>query len=166
MATGTVKSTVPIANGGLPYSSAFSLALSPDEQTLAVSYALPYDRTMHLAAVTLATGSWRELGAVQGSTMPDRIAWTPDGLSVLSGAYENGSWRLMRIPATGGAPEYDGFDLANVSGSVSIPAVSQFGASYGSLSADGSRIAISAVEKQRLDLWALDNVAAFLAAKR
>jgi hypothetical protein len=43
-----------------------------------------------------------------GKAMTPGIAWTPDNQSIL---YRDDNYRLMRIPATGGTPQFTGLTV-------------------------------------------------------
>jgi len=163
LATGEVRSTATIAGDGLP--GVFSVVVSPDDSTLALEVNIPGDRRLHLATVSTTGGTVRHVHSYQSTPMPDRIGWTPDG-QLLFGALYGGVWRVMRVAATGGEPVPDGIDLSGLSGSVDIPALEPGVGNLGSVSADGSRLIIEAKSKLQYEVWALENVLAFLNARR
>ncbi len=81
-----------------------------------------------LLTVRLDGTAFRELyGPFPGGGWSDRIAWTPDGQSILfvrqAVKGPEGSWQVMQIPATGGAAVPDGLDSSNFTSAVPMPRV-------------------------------------------
>ncbi len=163
---GHVRSTFSLTGDLLPANTnLFSLAASPDDSTLAMGYALPGDRLMHLAIVDTNGGSLRDLATYETPRLPDRIGWAEDGQAVVVGMLQGGVWRLMRVPVTGGPPQPDGIDLSQLTGSITFPDVDPARGDLGGISRDGSRIVFSAASKVSHEVWALENVLAFLSGR-
>jgi hypothetical protein len=72
--------------------------------------------------------NWREIHTYDHEDWVDILRWTPEGQSLLFVArpVRAPTWRMMRIPAAGGAAEFDGLDSAafvsNVRSRRSVPA--------------------------------------------
>jgi Tol biopolymer transport system component len=169
--SGKFKSEALLEGGGLAEgASVFSVAVSPDDRTLAVAYGLPVrdfaDARMHILSVATDGSRVKEFSSHRSSRSPDQLAWTPDGRAVLAGIIEGGVWRVMRIPAEGGAPEFDSVDLSRLSGSAPTGAVNTANGHYGGISRDGSLIVFQARLTGGTEVWALENFLPLLTAKR
>jgi Tol biopolymer transport system component len=82
--------------------------------------------------------------------MENLVRWTPDGVSILYATTVNGKTRIMRIPAGGGTPEFEGVEVD--------------GPLYNlDPSPDGTRLAYSARALPTATLWAVDNIMAAVA---
>lgn len=102
---------------------------------------------------------WRDVG---GGGLPGfwggaPLQWSPDGRSLLFRTYDaGGDWRITRIAASGGAPEFDGVSYQNLS-----PLVPDFRMTRGNfigfdVSLDGSRLVLSTLVTPKYEVWALD----------
>lgn len=137
VATGQRKQMIIIPGG------AIGAALSPDGKTLSVVSRPNLKR--RIATVSTDGSNYREIASSGPSS--GKMAWTRDGRYILFARQDENSpvWRFMRIPATGGEPEFIGIS-ANLVGDFK-------------LSPDGSKIAYTSRTTNE-DLWALDNVPA------
>jgi Tol biopolymer transport system component len=168
LATGNLRTQVPLTGINIPATaSIFSMAVSPDDRAVAVQYAVGGTTTLVIAAVDISTGAGRELTSYPTpGGMPDRLAWSPDGRSVLFSDKYDGTWKLMRIGSTGGVPQRDGIELSTLTGPAILSKLNPRSGDFGGASRDGSRLAFSMFTKSRIELWALDNVLASLNARR
>jgi len=169
--SGKFRSEALLEGGGLAEgASVFSIAVSPDDRTLAVEYALPAspldEARMHILSVATDGSRAKELSSHRSSRSPDQMAWAPDGRAVLAGVVEGGVWRVMRIPADGGSPEFDSVDLSRLSGSVPAGTVNASRGDYGGISRDGSLIVFSASLTRGTEVWSLENLLPRAPAKR
>src|SRR5262249_51963419 len=133
------------------------MALSPDGRTLAI-LKVKDDKTgeARLSVIGVDDKAGREIygSILQVGRMiqAERMSWSRDGKAILvSEAIQGDNWRLLRIPIDGGKPAYTGLEAT--------------GLQIISPSPDGSRVAYSAAQ-QNQQIWALDNVNAFLTASR
>jgi Tol biopolymer transport system component len=144
-------------------------ALSPDGQALALAtHALPgnsgYEATDSLvvARVSVDGSGYREIYTAQPVSPLGSLAWSKDGAGILV------SWKvtpadgpaqarkLMRIPESGGEPEFTGLEQKT----------SGFIGGWINLNPDGTRLAFTnPVNRGVEEVWALDNVMAFLKKK-
>jgi hypothetical protein len=95
------------------------------------------------------------------------LRWAPDGQSLLFVAFDaNRNWRVMRVPATGGAPVPDGLDFDTLQSL--LPGRPLFTGNFNGfdVSPDGSRIVVSTLTASKTEVWSLDNVPGLIAAKR
>jgi Tol biopolymer transport system component len=76
------------------------------------------------------------------------LEWTSDGQAILFETRKANTWKLMRLPVNGGAPESTGFE-----GMGQLQSVDS--------SPDGSQL-VYGHQKNIDELWALDNVLAAL----
>jgi hypothetical protein len=135
------------------------LDLSPDGTTLVIMWADVAESGGALLAARLATirvdgTGYREIyGPFPVSRTPDLVKWTPDGTAILFVTQQNGRWRVMRIPASGGTPEFDGLESPTQIWNIDV-------------SPDGSQIAFSAASPVTTELWALDGVVSAISDRR
>lgn len=84
------------------------MALSPDGQT----FALHLDDG-RIVSMTRAGTDYREIVGPSGGSARDQMRWSPDGQSiffVVRATPASSEWRLMKVAAAGGSPEYVGID--------------------------------------------------------
>lgn len=142
------------------------LALSPDGRTLAVTTWVREYESAALSTIALDGGSVRSVvPAFDTGWLADDLRWGPDGQSLVFTAFDGRSqWRLLRVPATGGAPEPDGLDYDTLT--PLLGEVRMFPGNFNNfdLSPDGVRVAASTLTWSKQEVWALD-VAALMASK-
>ena len=129
----------------LPRGAGVALAVSPDGKTLAVATQKGKPSDVYLSRVGIDGTQSRELfGPFTASAVNDRLAWTRDGRSILFAMTDDDwpAWKIMRIGAEGGSPEFTGV-RANSLGPFSV-------------SPDGTRIAFTSVGANESELWAID----------
>ena len=98
----------------------------------------------------------------------DLMRWTPDGQSLLFAMAKETKvgWRMMKVPAAGGQPVFDGLDSTNPTGSMPLPTLGPGGPFNIDLSPDGSRMSVGARTQASSELWALENVLSVLSGSR
>jgi Tol biopolymer transport system component len=100
-----------------------------------------------------------------GGGCAGRCTWEPDGRLVFTEVNPiEGTWRLMRLPAGGGAPQPEGLDSATLRRSHPNVVNGPWPGSI-DISPDGTRILVTHVAAGA-ELWAIDNVTALLTAAR
>ena len=128
-----------------------SILLSPDQRSMAV-WRNPLQAGKTVLAIIDPDGSnYRELytSALVPTSHLRELAWSKDSRTILFVQLipvSQDNWRIMRIPAGGGTPEYTGIEVAG-----QVLSMDQ--------SPDGSRIAFT-TSKHNQELWTLDNVLA------
>lgn len=166
--TGLDASVVTLPGSGLP--EAPGLAISPDGTTLAI-----HASDGRIMTVRVDGREFRELyRPVQGAGWPEIMRWTPDGQSIVfatGGGLPGGGtglapWRLMRISAAGGQPEFDGLDSSKLESSVPVPRMMVGSVLSIDLSPDGSRIAFSSRAILTYDVQVIGNVMSALGSAR
>ena len=165
MATGEERLVVTFPGPGLPGRSEPSLTVSPDGATIAIkAWVDDSSATGRIITVHSDGSGYRDLhGPFQGGGWADLLRWTPDGQSLLFSVNTGtpGSWRILRIPTTGGTAEADGLEAAKLTGTIPAPMnISSF-----DISPDGSRIAFSSRNQTIYELWSLDNVLSALSSR-
>jgi Tol biopolymer transport system component len=117
--------------------------LSPDGHTLVYLAPGKDEKSALVMRIgTDGTGAKELLSAIPRNLRA--LAWTSDGRGILFGQDGgNGFWRLMRIPAEGGQPEFTGIRAEGLRDIAVSP--------------DGSKIAYSS-RSHNDQVWALDNV--------
>lgn len=166
VATARERPVFSFGGTGLPSNDSPGLAVSPDGATLAVlawREAGVQPRQARIFSVGIDGSNYRDVvGSFGGpGRARDRMRWTPDGHTLVFVAqYPGNNWRLMRVPAAGGQPEFDGLDVERLSpllsgvrmapGSANIPDLD--------LSPDGSRAVLSTRTLRTYELWTLDNL--------
>jgi Tol biopolymer transport system component len=98
------------------------LRLSPDGRTLALLTRGADLQWRHLTLVAVDGSSYRDLYTSNLLGMPNGgytrlLAWTKDGRALLFGQYVEGSRtdvQIMRIPVTGGKPQFTGLTLKGI----------------------------------------------------
>jgi Tol biopolymer transport system component len=144
LATGEKK---PILTGFIN-----GLALSPDGRTLAVARSVPRDKhwESHLSRVRVDGSDLRDLYTPEPETEQDvfgggpMLTWTRDGRSILFGV-DTRDWRLMRIAADGGQPEFTGLLTTGLRHDIAI-------------SPDGARAAFSHGKYSVKETWVIDHL--------
>jgi Tol biopolymer transport system component len=137
---------LPGTRGDLPLPSRVTLAISPDGTTLAVVTGkgnTPNNQSTSLSLVGIDGTGFREIHSFLNSgQVNDRLSWTRDGRFLLFAAVENNLWRVMRIPVSGGQPEFTGLETRYL-GPFSV-------------SPDGQRMAFTVTDVSGNELWAAD----------
>lgn len=146
-----------------------SVAVSPDGRTLAVMHYTAFGNKARIFTVGVDGSGMREVvGSVDagwvgyGST----LRWAPDGQSLIFLAFDaNRNWRIMRVPASGGAPVPDGLDYDTLQ--ALLPGKRLFAGNTNGfdVSPDGSRIVVSTFTVSMTEVWSLDNVPGLIARK-
>jgi Tol biopolymer transport system component len=135
----------------VPRAEPVAIFLSPDQGSIAV-WRNPLQAGKTVLAIIDPDGSnYRELytSALVPTSHLRELAWSKDSRAILfvqPSPVSQDNWRIMRIPAEGGAPEFTGVEVAG-----QVLSMDQ--------SPDGSRIAFT-TSKHNQELWALDNVLA------
>ncbi len=159
ISTGVERPVVTFPGRGVQY-DAPGLAISPDGATLAIVASFDSPQEGRIVTVQTDGTGYRELhGPIPGGLWADMIRWTPDGQSILfvSGRGSEGGWKLMRISATGGQPEFDGLDSKKLDDSVPLPELGN-GVFNFDLSPDGSKVVFSAPVLATRDVWTIENI--------
>ena len=141
-------------------------ALSPEGRRLAISVPVEGSKTRsRLITVNLDGSDWREIHTYDNDHWVDVLRWTPDGHSLLFIASPVGApaWRMMRIPAAGGAAEFDGLDSAAFTSTVPLPKIETRNIANFEISPDGSRVVFGSRTIAMHELWSIDNVLSVLA---
>jgi len=144
---------------GIDYPPDF--VLSPDGTRLAVGAAgSDYRSDGRIFTVNVDGTDFRDVGgSLPGFWGGELLRWTPDGRSLLFRSYDaNEDWQIMRIPASGGAPEFDGVSHATLA--PLLPDIRMVRGNFNGLdvSPDGSRLVVSTLVAPRFEVWALDLV--------
>ncbi len=168
MATGVERPIATLPAPGLP-GSAPGFAVSPDGTTIVLQAWVGAQGSGKARLITVRVDGtdYRELyGPFDGEGFADRTRWTPDGQSIVfvAATGPTSGWRVMRIAATGGQPEFDGLASPGLTGSVPIPEITAI--ANMDLSPDGSRIIVGARTRQTWDVWVLENVKSLLTARQ
>jgi Tol biopolymer transport system component len=157
----------------LPSGLGVTLVLSPDGSTFAVmaagTEADVKNSQARIFTVSVNGSGFRELcGPFPVNRTWDLLRWTPDGRSLLFAMAKETKvgWRIMRVPAAGGQPVFDGLDSTNLTGSVRVPTLGPLGPFNIDLSPDGSRMSVGARTQASNELWALENVMSVLSGSR
>ena len=151
-----------------PGNQAAGLALSPDGTTAALqtwvesgSNVAPGKARLTLVG-TDGSGSRSLYGPYATPTVWSNFVWTPDSQSILFiVSSQPGSWRLMRIAASGGEAVFDGLESSTAVTDKSLPALFLNVLSL-TVSPDGSRVAFGSYVRPSQELWALENVMSLL----
>jgi Tol biopolymer transport system component len=119
------------------------LALTPDGRTLAIAICDQKSGDCRLTRVGVDGAGHRDVFGPFKATFLAGLAWTKDGRAILFAAQEGTKWRLMRVNADGGQPEFTGLQMDGLGTFAASP--------------DGSRVAFSSTGPSSThDLWALD----------
>jgi Tol biopolymer transport system component len=171
LATGAERSVLTLPGSGLPSRNAPGLAISPDGNTLAIDALAEGSSTDGRILTVRTDGSdLRELvGRMPSRGGSDVMRWTPDGQFILFVAGGNplpGGWRVMRIPVSGGEPEFDGLDSSRLESAVPLPLLEVGNVASIDLSPDGSRIVFSSWALATHDIWTIENVMSAVGRRR
>jgi Tol biopolymer transport system component len=132
----------------LPYGGQVAARLSPEDKMIAImrddTATSGQTRHRHVGLVSVDGSNYRDVFTGLPSELRPALAWANDGRAVLFCTIKDDRWRILRIPVTGGAPEFTGFE-----GTGSIQGFD--------ISPDGSRIAYSSLKRVQ-EVWALDSV--------
>jgi hypothetical protein len=159
LVTGAERPLITFPEDGL--AGAVGMALSPDGQTLAFN--APVERVRparsRLITVGIEGSNWRQIHEYDAGQWVDILRWTPDGQSLLfiEGVYDP-TWRMMRIPATGGAAVFDGLDSAKFTGTVSLPSYEAANIANFDVSPDGNRVVFGSRSVPTYDVTVLENL--------
>jgi Tol biopolymer transport system component len=142
----------PLQSQGVP-----AFDVSADGQSLAVAWRSVGEQTVRMFTIRTDGSGYRPLGEpFLAGNLPDTVRWTPDGSAILYVAVENpgptARSRVMRIPAAGGTPTFEGIEVAGPIWNIDP-------------SPDGSRIAYSTNAPAVIELWAIDNIMALLSGR-
>jgi Tol biopolymer transport system component len=159
--TGSETGLFTFPTPGFSHAVAPCWALSPDGTRLAISVPVEGSTTRsRLITVNVDGSDWREIHTYDHRHWVDILRWTPDGQSLLFIAQPAGAttWRMMRIPATGGAAEFDGLDSAAFTSAVPLPKIETRNIANFEVSPDGTRVVFGSRTIAMHELWSLDNV--------
>ena len=136
------------------------LDLSPDGKTLAVSVRAAKSQSVRILAVGVDDGTVREVtAALATGWVGDSTRWTPDGQSLLVVSFDsNRDWRIVRIPAAGGEPVFDGLDYRTLAALLPDLRLAPGNFNGFDISPDGSQLIVSTWTLGKHELWAIDNV--------
>ena len=155
-ATGAVTRVATFPGDGLPSDLGATLVLSPDGATLAVMAAANETDVKNSQARIFTIGvngsGFREVcGPFRVNRTWDLLRWTPDGRSLLFATAKETKvgWRIMRVPAAGGQPVFDGLDSTNLTGALQLPTLGPVGPFNIDLSPDGSRMSVGHARRPR-----------------
>jgi Tol biopolymer transport system component len=147
IATGSTRLVFTFPDAGLPKESQPGLAVGPDGATLAIlGWANPDAREARIFTVRTDGTDFRVLHGPFAAWNTTLLRWAPDGRSLAFVGREATRPVLLRMPASGGAPETDPLT------SVITPDSSSF-----DLSPDGTRIVTNGRNPMNRELWVLDN---------
>jgi Tol biopolymer transport system component len=144
---------------GIDYPPDF--VLSPDGTRLAVGAAgSDYRSDGRIFTVNVDGTDFRDVGgSLPGFWGAELLRWTPDGRSLLFRSYDaNEDWQIMRIPASGGAPEFDGVSHATLAPLLTDIRMVPSNFNGLDVSPDGSRLVVSTLVAPKFEVWALDLV--------
>jgi len=158
LATGAERPLMTFPGGGF-LAGTVGMALSPDGQTLALNHVHPAQ--WRLITVGIDGSNWREIHTDNRLARLDAVRWTPDGQSLLF-IEGSGTWRMMRIPATGGTAVFDGLDSANFAGTVPLPTYEVANIANFDVSPDGRRVVFGSRTVPTYDVTVLENLLAYL----
>lgn len=137
------------------------IVVSPDGTTLAIGAieGQVYQSDGRIFTVRVDGTDFRDVGkgGIPGFWGGAYLRWTPDGRSLLFRSYDaDGDWQIMRIPAGGGAVEFDGVSYLNLS--PLVPDMRMVRGNFHGLdvSPDGSRLVVSTLTAPKFEVWALD----------
>jgi hypothetical protein len=168
LATGTESTVVALPAGEMPSGGGgdVGLALSPDGTTFALLTSTVRDQQWpegRLSVASVNGGGLRQIaGPFPVNSATDTVRWTPDGQSIVYAiANENRmGWRIMRVPAAGGAPVFDGLDSTTPKSAVQLPTLAPGGPFNIDLNLDGTRMTVGAHVEASSGLWAIDGIVA------
>jgi Tol biopolymer transport system component len=140
------------------------IVVSPDGTTLGIGAVVGpvWQSDGWIFTVKVDGTDFRDLGGggLPGFWGGSPLRWTPDGRSLLFRAFDaERDWRIMRIPASGGAVEPDGVSYATVA--PLVPDIRMVRSNFNGLdvSPDGSRLVVSTLVAPKFEVWAIDGVA-------
>ena len=138
------------------------VALSPDEQTLAVmAWTRPNETAGLLTVGTDGQGLRTVVPEIAvGWIGPNNLHWSRDGRSLLFTGFDaRRNWRVMRVAAEGGIPEPDGMDFDTLQSMVGTRQLFPGNFNGFHVSPDGTRIVTSQLTMPKNEVWALDAMA-------
>ena len=158
LATGEERQVVTFTSADR--SNDLGIAVSPDGNTLAVTAWTKAYATARLFTVgTNGSGSREVVGSFATGWLGDKLRWTPDGRSLVFTVFDTRkNWRIMRVAADGGTPEFDGVSYDVISSL--LPSFKLWSGNFNNidLSPDGSRIITSALTSAKFEIWTLDGL--------
>ncbi len=89
----------------------WTLAMSPDGKTIAMTHYDPQAEMARLATVGTDGQNYRVLTSFPSASLRNKLAWTADGRTIFYATRESGPHRVMRIPSSGGDPEFTGIEV-------------------------------------------------------
>jgi Tol biopolymer transport system component len=136
------------------------LDLSPDGKTLAVSVAAAKGGSVRILAVGVNDGTVRNVtAALPTGWVGNNTRWTPDGRNLLVVAFDsNRDWRVVRIPAEGGEPVFDGLDYRTLAARLPDLRLAPGNFNGFDISPDGSQLIVSTWTLGKQELWSIENV--------
>jgi Tol biopolymer transport system component len=159
LATGEERPVLTFPQPTLP-ASRFGLTISPDGTTLAAQAWIKEYAVARIFTVGVDGSNHREVvQSYETGWIDDVLRWAPDGRTLLFVAFDaNRNWRIMRVAADGGQPEFDGLSFDTLS--KVLPDLRLFPGNFNNidLSPEGSRILASTFTMGKYELWTLDNL--------
>ena len=145
----------------------FGIAVSPDGGTLAVAVRVKAFATARIFTVGVDGSNRRDVfGPFATGWLWDQLRWTPDGRGLVFTAFDaNRNWRIMRVPAEGGTPEFDGVSYDVISSLLPSFRLWQGNFNNIDLSPDGTHIITSALTSSKYEIWTLDGLTAAVNAR-
>ena len=106
----------------------------------------------------------RQVTTYNASQWVDWLRWTPDGqwLLFVTQPVDRQPWRMMRVPAAGGAAEFDGLDSAAFVGTVPLPKMEIGNIANFEISPDGRLVVFGERTIPTYELTVRENMASSL----